>query len=106
MAVKTHVHVNFASLSWSSLLSMEGQFYFLILMTAAKSLASETYSSENCCWIDIPHGYCGISLPKDPMDIMTSISVQSLEEIDEVKLSYTINLRLLFFINLFWRELI
>ena len=41
----------------------------------------------------MPHGYCGISLPSEPINIGAKFLVYNLEEVDEEKLSYTINLR-------------
>ena len=63
------------------------------LVIAARALASEKCSSERCCWVDMPPGYCGITLPNEPMNIWTRFIVKNLEEVNEAKQSYTITLR-------------
>ena len=64
-----------------------------LFMTNAQDVASEKCTSEQCCHIDLPEGYCGLTLPNEPMDITTMLFVKNLEEVNEVKLSYTINVR-------------
>ena len=66
---------------------------YVLLITAVGAAASETCSSEKCCLVDIPSGYCAITLPNDPMNIYTKLIVRNLEEVDEIKLSYTITIR-------------
>ena len=63
------------------------------LITAGAALASEKCSSEKCCWVDMPHGYCGVTLPNEPMNIGTRFVVKNLEDVNEAKLSYKITLR-------------
>ena len=65
----------------------------VLFMTNAQDVASEECISENCCHIDLPKGYCGLTLPNEPMDITSMLFVKNLEEVNEAKLSYTINLR-------------
>ena len=69
--------------------------FLLLFMTSAsvEGAASEICSSEDCCWIDVPDGYCSLSVPTEPMNIVSKITVNNLEEINEAKLSYNINLQ-------------
>ena len=68
----------------------------LILLTSlliAAAAASEKCSSEKCCWVDIPDGYCGSSKLKDPpANISTEFYIRNLEEVNEAKLSFTMSL--------------
>ena len=71
-------------------------FLVLLFITAAKSVsAAATCDSKSCCWLDIPEGYCGITLPTDkpPMEIGTAFIVKNLQEVDEAKLSYIIDIK-------------
>ena len=65
---------------------------FIVLVTSAMALAIEKCSTGKCCLIDIPSGYCGMTLPTEPINIRNRIVIQNLEEVNEAKLSYTINL--------------
>ena len=73
-------------------ISLNRMLFLLLFMTSAEGAASEICSSEDCCLVDMPKGYCGMSLPREPMKINTTITLRSLEEINEAKHSYTINL--------------
>ena len=66
---------------------------YVLLTTFAKASASENCSTRKCCWIDIPEGYCGMSLPTKPITIVNKFDVQNLDEVNEAKMSYKINLR-------------
>ena len=72
---------------------MQSILFVMLLVTAVRALASENCSSERCCWVDMPPGYCGITLPNEPMNIWTRFIVKNLEEVNEAKQSYTITLR-------------
>ena len=65
----------------------------LFVIYASRRVASEKCTTENCCRIDLPNGYCGITLPTEPITITTRFLVKNLEEVNEAKLSYTISLR-------------
>ena len=68
----------------------------LILLSSlliAAAAASEKCSSEKCCWVDIPDGYCGSSKLEDPpANISTEFYIRNLEEVNEAKLSFTMSL--------------
>ena len=64
-----------------------------LLITAGQASRSEKCSSEKCCWVDIPDGYCGSSKLKDPpANISTEFYIRNLEEVNEAKLSFTMSL--------------
>ena len=65
----------------------------LLCALLIKAAAPEKCSSEKCCLVDIPSGYCAVTLPNNPMNIHTKLIVRNLEEVDETKLSYTITIR-------------
>ncbi len=63
------------------------------LLIAAAAAASEKCSSEKCCWVDIPGGYCGSSKLEDPpANISTEFYIRNLEEVNEAKLGFTMSL--------------
>ena len=69
---------------------------FLLWITAtADSVSAETCGNRSCCWLTIPTDYCGITLPTDepPMKIATRFIVKNLQEVDEAKLSYIIDIK-------------
>lgn len=61
----------------------------VLLNTLGKVVGSEKCVSAKCCWVDMPDGYCDITLPTDPMNVMARFFVKNLDEVDETKLSYT-----------------
>ena len=65
----------------------------IITISAAQAIKPANCTSENCCSIDVPQGYCGLVLPYEPISIGAKFLINNLEEIDEEKLSFTINLR-------------
>ena len=70
---------------------------------ADSSVSAETCGNKSCCWLDIPLNYCGITLPtvamknaneeSSPMKIATRFIVKNLQEVDESKLSYIIDIK-------------
>ena len=65
----------------------------VVVIAAAQQVATEKCTSEDCCLIDLPRGYCGLTLPNEPINVGAKFLINNLEEVDEAKLSYTINLR-------------
>ena len=83
---------------------MELSAVLLLLWIAfASSVSAETCGNKSCCWLDIPPNYCGITLPtvamkngneeSSPMKIATRFIVKNLQEVDESKLSYIIDIK-------------
>ena len=72
---------------------MELSVLLLLWIAAASSVSAETCGNKSCCWLHIPHDYCGITLPTEPMNITTRFIVKNLQEVDESKLSYIIDIK-------------
>ena len=69
--------------------------FLLLWITAANSVSADTCGNKSCCWLEIPTDYCGITLPtvEPPMKIATKFIVKNLQEVDEAKLSYIIDIK-------------
>ena len=76
---------------------MEPSAFILLWIMAINSVSAEGCGAQSCCWLKIPNDYCGITLPKiaveSPMDIAARFMVKNLQEVDEAKLSYIIDIK-------------